>query len=99
MHENQAGLLADFSPGIAKTYGAVEYQFIRSSMAAVEAKVTFALKLVRFPHLSALEARLSKALLNDQRFRVHNGQEIFRGSRVWHAEQPVVKANFNRQRV
>jgi hypothetical protein len=48
---NQAGLLADFSPGITKTYGAVEYQFIRSSMAAVEAEVTFTLKLVRFPHL------------------------------------------------
>ncbi|CCJ97352.1 hypothetical protein BN130_3945 [Cronobacter malonaticus 507] len=68
-------------------------------MAAVEAEITFTLELPGFARFSVFQAWLSITLLNDQRFFVDGREEIFRRTRVRHAEQTVIETNLNRQRM
>lgn len=68
-------------------------------MAAIEAEVTFTLKLECFTRNRIFQRRFSKALFDHQRFRVNHRQEIIRSTWVRHAEQTVIQTDFNRQRM
>ena len=96
---DNVNLLAYFRPGITQPNGAVKYRFFRRRMAAVEAEVTFTLKLECFTRNRIFQRRFSKALFDHQRLRVNHRQEIIRSTRVRHAEQTIVQADFNRQRM
>lgn len=59
---DNVNLLAYFRPGITQPNGAVKYRFFRRRMAAVEAEVTFTLKLECFTRNRIFQRRFSKAL-------------------------------------